>query len=148
MHEGTLRIGDKTVFGRDNTINTYLDIEIGVAASSPTGSTSVTSIMSSRTSTGPSRTRGSSRVRCGSARTAGWAPRSPSPVAPSWGRAAYWRPTRSCGHYRPQVRRGRVPARVLKDRQEQYDAAAARRAALEDIARKTRVAAQKHTTGQ
>jgi acetyltransferase-like isoleucine patch superfamily enzyme len=28
-HEGTLRIGDKTVLGRDNTINCYLDIEIG-----------------------------------------------------------------------------------------------------------------------
>ena len=43
---------------------------------------------------------------------------------------------------------GMGSCRVLKDRQEQYDAAAARRAALEDIARKTRVAAQKHTTGQ
>lgn len=28
-HEGTLRIGDKCVLGRDNTINCYLDIEIG-----------------------------------------------------------------------------------------------------------------------
>jgi acetyltransferase-like isoleucine patch superfamily enzyme len=27
-HEGSLRIGDKTVFGRDNTINCYLDISI------------------------------------------------------------------------------------------------------------------------
>ena len=31
MDEGTLRIGDKTVFGRDNTVNCYLDIEIGGA---------------------------------------------------------------------------------------------------------------------
>jgi acetyltransferase-like isoleucine patch superfamily enzyme len=30
-HEGSLRIGDKTVFGRDNTVNCYLDIEIGPA---------------------------------------------------------------------------------------------------------------------
>jgi acetyltransferase-like isoleucine patch superfamily enzyme len=30
-HEGTLRVGDKCVFGRDNTVNTYLDIEIGAA---------------------------------------------------------------------------------------------------------------------
>lgn len=30
-HEGTLRIGDKCVFGRDNTVNCYLDIEIGSA---------------------------------------------------------------------------------------------------------------------
>lgn len=30
-HEGSLRIGDKCVFGRDNTVNTYLDIEFGPA---------------------------------------------------------------------------------------------------------------------
>lgn len=28
-HEGTLRIGEKTVLGRDNTLNGYLDIDIG-----------------------------------------------------------------------------------------------------------------------
>jgi acetyltransferase-like isoleucine patch superfamily enzyme len=28
-HEGTLRLGDKTVLGRDNTVNCYLDVEIG-----------------------------------------------------------------------------------------------------------------------
>lgn len=28
-HEGSLRIGDKVVFGKDNVVNTYLDIEIG-----------------------------------------------------------------------------------------------------------------------
>ena len=30
-HEGSLRIGDKAVFGRQNVINCYLDIEIGAA---------------------------------------------------------------------------------------------------------------------
>ena len=30
-HEGTLTIGDKCVLGRDNTVNTYLDIEIGAS---------------------------------------------------------------------------------------------------------------------
>lgn len=30
-HEGSLRIGDKVVFGKTNTVNTYLDIEIGSA---------------------------------------------------------------------------------------------------------------------
>ncbi len=30
-HEGSLRIGDKVVFGRDDTVNCYLDIEIGEA---------------------------------------------------------------------------------------------------------------------
>ncbi len=28
-HEGSLRVGDKVVLGRDNTVNCYLDIEIG-----------------------------------------------------------------------------------------------------------------------
>jgi acetyltransferase-like isoleucine patch superfamily enzyme len=31
-HEGNLRIGDKCVFGKDNTVNGYLDIEFGEAA--------------------------------------------------------------------------------------------------------------------
>ncbi len=30
-HEGSLRIGDKTVFGQDNVVNCYLDIEIGAS---------------------------------------------------------------------------------------------------------------------
>lgn len=30
-HEGTLRIGDRVVFGRDASVNCYLDIEIGAA---------------------------------------------------------------------------------------------------------------------
>jgi acetyltransferase-like isoleucine patch superfamily enzyme len=31
-HEGTLRLGDKVVMGSDNTVNCYLDLEIGTAA--------------------------------------------------------------------------------------------------------------------
>jgi acetyltransferase-like isoleucine patch superfamily enzyme len=31
-HEGTLSVGDKSVFGRQNSINCYLDIEIGASA--------------------------------------------------------------------------------------------------------------------
>ena len=30
-HEGTLRVGDKVVMGSDNTLNCYLDLEIGAA---------------------------------------------------------------------------------------------------------------------
>jgi acetyltransferase-like isoleucine patch superfamily enzyme len=30
-HEGTLRVGDKTVFGRNIVVNAYLDVEIGAA---------------------------------------------------------------------------------------------------------------------
>jgi acetyltransferase-like isoleucine patch superfamily enzyme len=32
VHEGNVRIGDKCVFGRDVTINSYLDIEIGTTS--------------------------------------------------------------------------------------------------------------------
>ncbi|UQX89914.1 acyltransferase [Jatrophihabitans telluris] len=31
-HEGTLRVGDKAVFGRNDVVNCYLDIEIGAAS--------------------------------------------------------------------------------------------------------------------
>lgn len=31
-HEGTLRVGDKTVFGRSTIVNSYLDVEIGPGA--------------------------------------------------------------------------------------------------------------------
>ena len=31
VHEGTMRVGDKCVFGRTNTVNCYLDIEFGAA---------------------------------------------------------------------------------------------------------------------
>lgn len=31
-HEGSMRIGDKVVLGRNNTINCYLDVEIGAAS--------------------------------------------------------------------------------------------------------------------
>jgi acetyltransferase-like isoleucine patch superfamily enzyme len=31
-HEGSLRLGDKVVFGRDNVINCYIDIEFGESA--------------------------------------------------------------------------------------------------------------------
>lgn len=30
-HEGTLRVGDKCVFGRENTVNCYLDVEFGAS---------------------------------------------------------------------------------------------------------------------
>jgi acetyltransferase-like isoleucine patch superfamily enzyme len=31
-HEGTLRVGERTVFGRDASVNCYLDVEIGAAS--------------------------------------------------------------------------------------------------------------------
>ena len=75
-HEGSLRFGDKVVLGRDNVINTYLDIELGDSV-----------LMADwcyvcdfdhrmdRHRRCRSRTRASSRARCGSGPTPGSRPR-------------------------------------------------------------------------
>ena len=148
VHEGTLRVGDKTVFGRDNTINTYLDIEIG-------GSCIVADwvyicdfdhvfedvnlpikdqgIVKSPVRIGPdcwigakvTVTRGTF-VGAGSVLAANAVVRGSVP---------------------PGSVMGGVPARVLKDRRAAYEADAVRRAALADIARKTRVAAEENAEG-
>jgi len=149
VHEGTLRIGDKTVFGRDNTINTYLDIEIGGSCifadwiyvcdfdhvfEDVNRPIKDQGIVKSPVRIGPDCWLGAKvTVTRGTFVGPGCVLAANSVVR---------------GTIAPKSVVGGVPARVLKDRQEQYDAAAARRAALEDIARKTRVAAQKHTTGQ
>ena len=74
-HEGSLRFGDKVVLGRDNVINTYLDIELGDSVLMADWSTSATSTTGWTTSTCRSRTRASSRARCASAPTPGSRPR-------------------------------------------------------------------------
>ena len=74
-HEGSLRIGDKVVLGRDNVINTYLDIELGDSVLMADWATSATSTTGWTASNCRSRTRASSRARCGSGRTPGSPPR-------------------------------------------------------------------------
>lgn len=146
VHEGTLRVGDKTVFGRDNTINTYLDIEIG-------GSCIVADWVYVcdfdhvfEDVNLPIKDQGLAK--------------SPVRIGPDCWLGTKVTVTRGTfvgegcvlaansvvrGVVAPKSVVGGVPARVLKDRQAAYDAAAARREALADIARKTRVAAQKHS---
>lgn len=145
-HEGVLTIGDKSVFGRDNTINCYLDIEIGPGTIVADwvyicDFDHVTDDINL-----PIKDQGivKSPVRVG---------------ADVWigAKATVLRGT-NIGHgsvvaAHAVVREdcppfsilGGVPARVLKNRVEVYEANAATRAALADIARKTKVAVDRRT---
>ena len=141
-HEGTLRVGDKCVFGRDNTINCYLDVEIGARTivadwvyvcdfdhvyDDIEVPIKDQGIVKSPVRIGPDCWIGvkatvlrSSTVGAGSVLAAHTVVRGDVP---------------------PMSVGGGVPGRVLKDRREVYAAKAATRAALEDIARKTARAA-------
>lgn len=141
-HEGTLRIGDKCVFGKDNTVNGYLDIEFGAATivadwvyvcdfdhvfDDVTVPIKDQGIVKSPVRIGPDVWLGT-KVTVLRGVTIGQG----SVVAanavvnkdlPAWSVAVG------------------IPARVVRDRVADHEAAAARRAALADIARKTRTAA-------
>ena len=141
-HEGVLTVGDKAVFGRDNTINCYLDVEIGPATIVADwvyicDFDHVTDDINL-----PIKDQGliKSPVRVG---------------ADVWigTKASILRGT-NVGHgsviaAHAVVREdvppfsivGGIPARVLKNRRDVYEADGERRAALADIARKTQVAA-------
>ena len=147
-HEGVLTIGDKCVFGRDNTINCYLDIEIGPGTivadwvymcdfDHVTDDIHV-----------PIKDQGivKSPVRIG---------------ADVWMGAKATVLRGACvghgsviaahavvrGSFPPYSILGGVPARLLKDRVEIYDEKAATRAALADIARKTDEASKLSASG-
>ena len=142
-HEGSLRIGDKVVMGKDNTINCYLDIEVG-AASIVADWVYVTDfdhriedvmipikdqgIVKTPVRIGPDCWLGvkatvlrGSRVGRGSVLGAHAVVRGDVP------------------EYSIAVG---APARVVRDRRADYEAAAQRRAALVDVARKTAAAVQ------
>jgi len=142
-HEGTMRVGDKCVFGRDNTVNCYLDIEFGDATivadwvyicdfDHVTDDLHV-----------PIKDQGITK--------------SPVRVGPDvWigAKATVLKGTRigrgSVVAAHAVVRGdvpeysivGGIPARVLKDRRAAYEAQEERRRAIADIARKTTVAAR------
>lgn len=138
VHEGTMRVGDKCVFGRDNTVNCYLDIEFGEGTivadwvyicdfdhvyDDVHVPIKDQGIVKSPVRVGPDVWIGT-KVTVLRGTTVG----------------------RGCVLAANAVVRGEVPeysivggvpGRVLKDRREVYEAGQARRAALEDIARKT-----------
>ncbi len=142
VHEGTLRVGDKCVFGRDNTINCYLDIEFGAGTIVADWVYICDFDHVYDDITVPIKDQGivKSPVRIG-------------PDCWVGAKVTVLRGTtigHGCVLAAHAVVRGDVPAmsivggvpgRVLKDRREVYEAKAATRAALEDIARKTARAA-------
>ncbi len=94
-HEGSLRIGDKVVFGKDNVVNTYLDIEIG--ASTLVADWCYICDFDHRTEdiTYPIKDQASSRAPSGSVRTPGSPRRSPCSAAPGSAAVRCSEPTRS-----------------------------------------------------
>jgi len=141
-HEGSLRIGDKAVFGNENTVNCYLDIEFGDASlvadwvyicdfDHVTEDIHIPikdqGIVKSPVRIGPETWIGTKVTVLRGARVG-----------------------RGCVLGAHAVVRGDIPdfsvavgapARVVRDRLADYEAAAQQRAALADIARKTALAA-------
>lgn len=141
-HEGTMRVGDKCVFGRDNTVNCFLDVEFGEGTivadwvyvcdfDHVTDDVFV-----------PIKDQGivKSPVRIG---PDVWIGAKASVLRGSTiGRGAVIAAHAVVRGDIPDFAiAGGTPARVLKDRREVYAAQVARREALADIARKTAVAA-------
>ena len=142
-HEGTIRVGDKCVFGKDNTVNGYLDIEFGAATivadwvyvcdfdhvfSDVTVPIKDQGIVKSPVRVGPDVWLGT-KVTVLRGITIGQGCVVAANAVVNRDLPAY------------SVAVG-VPARVVRDRLADHEAAAARRAALADIARKTRAAAE------
>jgi acetyltransferase-like isoleucine patch superfamily enzyme len=141
-HEGTLRIGDKCVFGKENTVNCYLDVEFG-AATIVADWVYVCDFDHVFTDiTIPIKDQGvvKSPVRIGPDVWVGTKVSVLRGVTVGRGcvLAAHALVNKDIPAYSVAVG---VPARVIRDRVADYEADAARRAALADIARKTRHAA-------
>ena len=137
-HEGSLRIGDKVVFGRNNTLNCYLDVEVG-AATLVADWVYVTDF-DHRTEDVHAPIKDQGIVK------------SPVRIGPDC-----WLGVKASVLRGSRIGRGTVlgahavvrgdvpeyaiavgaPARVVRDRRADHDASAARRAALADITRKT-----------
>ena len=143
-HEGSLRVGDKVVLGKDNTVNCYLDVEIG-AATIVADWVYVTDFDHRvEDVTVPIKDQGIVKA--------------PVRIGPDC-----WLGVKSTVLRGTRIGRGTVlgahavargdipefsiavgtPARVVRNRVDDYEAAAAHRAALADIARKTDAAVQR-----
>ncbi|GAA3879191.1 acyltransferase [Saccharothrix violaceirubra] len=143
-HEGSLRIGDKAVFGKGNTVNCYLDVEVGAATLVADGAYVCDFDHVTSDITRPIKDQGivKSPVRIGPDCWLG------TKVTVTRGT----RIGRGCVVGAHAVVRGDVPdfavavgvpARVVKDRRAAYEADAVRRAAVEDMARKAREAVER-----
>ncbi len=142
-HEGVLTVGDKSVFGRDNTINCYLDIEVGPKTivadwvyicdfDHVTEDVNVAikdqGIVKSPVRIGPDVWIGAKATVLRGA---------------DIGRGSVLAAHAVVRGVQPEFAiLGGAPARVLKDRRDVFDATAVRREALADIARKHARAAE------
>jgi acetyltransferase-like isoleucine patch superfamily enzyme len=141
-HEGTLRVGDKCVLGRGSTINCYLDVEVGAATIVADWVYVCDFDHRFDDITVPIKDQGIAKtpVRIGPDCWLGTKVTvlRGSVVGEGCVLAAH---TVVRGEVPPFSVVGGVPGRVLADRRVRYQADAARRAALADIARKTAQAA-------
>jgi acetyltransferase-like isoleucine patch superfamily enzyme len=138
VHEGTLRVGDKTVLGHDNTITCYLDVDIGpktliadwvyICDFDHRTEDITMAIKDQGIVKAPVRVAGDCWMGTKVTVLRG------SDIGTGTVLAAH---SVVRGHVPDFAVVGGVPARVLKDRAAVYDADAARRAALADIAAKT-----------
>jgi len=142
-HDGTLRIGDKVVFGSDTRVNCQLDIEIGATTLVADWVYIADFDHRFEDLDRPIKDQGIAKapVRIGPDVWLGTKCTVTRGVSIGRGSvvAAHAVVTRDVPPYQVV---GGVPARVLRDRVADYAAAATRRAAVADIARKTAEAAQ------
>lgn len=144
-HEGTMRIGDKCVFGRDNTINCYLDVEFGEATIVADWVYVCDFDHVTDDIARPIKDQGlvKTPVRIGADV---WIGAKASVLRGSViGRSSVIAAHAVVkGEIPAYSIAGGIPARVLKDRREAHAAMEATRVAVADIARKTAVAAYRH----
>lgn len=143
VHEGTMRVGDKTVFGHDNTVTCYLDVDIGpktlvadwvyICDFDHRTEDVTVAIKDQGIVKSPVRIAGDCWMGTKVSVLRG------SDIGVGTVLAAH---SVVRGQVPDYAIVGGVPARVLKDRRAVYAQDAQRRAALADIARKTAVAAR------
>ena len=144
-HEGTMRVGDKCVFGRDNTVNCYLDVEFGETTIVADWVYICDFDHVTDDIHRPIKDQGlvKSPVRIG---PDVWIGAKASVLRGSViGRSSVIAAHAVVkGEIPAYSIAGGIPARVLKDRREAHAAMEATRVAVADIARKTAVAAYRH----
>jgi acetyltransferase-like isoleucine patch superfamily enzyme len=145
-HEGTFTVGDKSVFGKDNVVNCYLDIELGPATllADWVYICDFDHVFSDIHS--PIKDQGITKrpVRCKGDTWFGTKVTVLSGVEIGWGCviAANAVVNRDIPDWSVAVG---VPARVIRNRHDDYEASAQQRTDLADIARKTAEAARQGT---
>jgi len=142
-HEGTLRIGDKCVFGANNVVNAYLDVEIGPRTIVADWVYVVDFDHVFDDINQPIKDQGIAKapIRIGADCWLGTKVTVVRGVRIGAGSVVAANAVVT-SDVPPMSVVGGIPARVLTNRVERYQAQAARRAALADIARKTEAAAQ------